>query len=343
MKSKGIKRIVSASMALTLSLTLMGGMSNPINHNYIINSISASAASNRNSTLSVHGQNKTFYCGDIFLDNGTYYGTLQKDGNVVVYKRNGNGKVSAVWDTHTYCKDNYKDYKLVFQNDGNIVLYAKLKGTNNEIWVWNSSSNISNRNCWYNLSFNSNGHLNWKRSYDGSSATTSSIWTSDSYQAVFNVRSLKQNDSRWSGKYLYGGYDTIGGAGCALTCFTMVANFYRGESRTPSDYNNSAYVSGGSTRFIGCRDRDHKYNLTYTQIAQELKRGPVVICLERRGYADHFIVVYGCSKRSGTITAKDLRVMDPYWSNGTLEDALRNKGSGSYVATTRVWDPNTIY
>ena len=115
-------------------------------------------------TLFVKGSNVEFKAGSVFLDDGTYYATIQADGNVVVYKRSSKG-VSAVYATSTDFYEDFKDYKIVFQSDGNIVVYAKPNypgASERPIWdtsTWCKKDNT--RNHPYKLSFGENGQLLW--------------------------------------------------------------------------------------------------------------------------------------------------------------------------------------
>jgi len=58
---------------------------------------------------------------EYFSPNGKYYLVFQKDGNLVVYRRI-NGTSTAIWNTGAY--SGYIT-KCVFQDDGNLVFYDK--------------------------------------------------------------------------------------------------------------------------------------------------------------------------------------------------------------------------
>lgn len=114
-------------------------------------------------TLFVKGANKEFRAGQVFLNTGKFWGILQGDGNVVVYRRDG-GTDTVVFATKTNYESACKDYRLVFQSDGNIVLYATptFRGGKRQ-WLWNSGTNSpsGDRTASYMLSFDNNGNLQW--------------------------------------------------------------------------------------------------------------------------------------------------------------------------------------
>lgn len=117
-------------------------------------------AGTKKKTLYVQGDNKEFHPGQIFLDNGTYYGIVQGDGNVVVYRRSDG---HPVFNTETCYHDDYKNYRLVFQaEDGNIVLYAtpNYPGAR-ERAIWNSQTCSKNKFRPYMLEFDAYGNLVW--------------------------------------------------------------------------------------------------------------------------------------------------------------------------------------
>ena len=63
----------------------------------------------------------------MYTPNGQYYLVFQTDGNLVMYKE-GEGKSEAIWASHDSTKHKYDlntADKLVFQTDGNMVIYDK--------------------------------------------------------------------------------------------------------------------------------------------------------------------------------------------------------------------------
>ena len=153
-------------------------------------------------TMFVRDHNKEFHPGDYFLDDGKYYGVVQGDGNVVVYRR-ADGK--PVFATNTCFHDDYRNYRLVFQaEDGNIVLYATPNYPNaKQIAIWNSGSCSRTKFRPYMLSFDASGNLVW-------SSDSGQVWksTSKGYLSPMNNTVRKElADYRvglsWDFKYHY--------------------------------------------------------------------------------------------------------------------------------------------
>lgn len=109
-------------------------------------------------TLFIRYNNKEFKPGEHFLENDKYYAVIQHDGNIVVYKKSG----GHVFHTVTHFGDDFKDYRLIFQADGNIVLYAtpNYPGASRRA-IWHSRTHDRNKDTTkpYELSFDSNGNL----------------------------------------------------------------------------------------------------------------------------------------------------------------------------------------
>ena len=77
-----------------------------------------------------------------YSEDKRYALVFQEDGNLVIYKFPAPGKYRAVWHTHTMGR--YID-KCIFQADGNLALYWEYRA------VWDSKSDARNKNKkWYN-------------------------------------------------------------------------------------------------------------------------------------------------------------------------------------------------
>lgn len=299
-------------------------------------SMSASAA-NRSSSITASSGNVTLYAGD-YLQNGDFKAILQSDGNFVVYNTKKN---QAVWHSGTYYRSKYSNYRLVVQSDGNLVLYAK-KGNNNSYWLWTTATSSSSLTCGngynFSLALSNTGRLSFTQTYRGMSSTTYEKWANDSKKIERRIDKMYQND--YNG-ILYGGTCTIKKAGCALTSYAMIYNLYNGTSKTPVDLNNSRYVSNGDTKFKGCTDI--KYSPSCNQIAEQLKTNPTIVFLTNgvsydNGGKSHFVVVYGCTRKSGTVTTSDLLVADPAIEGyTTLAQSIARMGSGVYIGNSRTW------
>ncbi len=71
-----------------------------------------------------------------YSDSKRYALVFQSDGNLVLYKFSAPEKYSPIWNTRT--QGNFI-VSCIFQADGNLVLYGKLK--NEQKAMWNSRSN----------------------------------------------------------------------------------------------------------------------------------------------------------------------------------------------------------
>ena len=110
-------------------------------------------------TLFIKGGAKEFKPGETFLENDKYMGVMQHDGNVVVYRKSD---CAALFHTGTHFGDEFKDYVLRFQADGNIVLYATPNyPTASRRAIWNSQTcnRYGDRTKPYELSFDNKGNL----------------------------------------------------------------------------------------------------------------------------------------------------------------------------------------
>ena len=109
-------------------------------------------------TLFFRKEPKEFKPGERFLENDKYYAVMQHDGNVVVYKKAG----GHGFNTATNYWDDFKDYGLRFQEDGNIVLYGapNYPGAARRA-IWNSRTYATDKNFDkpYELSFDNDGNL----------------------------------------------------------------------------------------------------------------------------------------------------------------------------------------
>ena len=109
-------------------------------------------------TLFFRNKPKVFKPGERFLENDKYYAVIQHDGNVVVYKKAGGHGFNTV----TNYWDDFKDYELRFQEDGNIVLYGapNYPGAARRP-IWNSRTYVTDNNHDkpYELSFDNDGNL----------------------------------------------------------------------------------------------------------------------------------------------------------------------------------------
>ena len=129
-------------------------------------------------SIFVHGKEREIKPGERFLENDKYYAVFQGDGNCVVYTKQG----TAVFHTVTHFGDDYKDYRLILQTDGNLVIYAtpNYPGAARKP-IWNSQTHDRNGRTDkpYELSLDSNGimHLNgqnglmWNTTYRKIAAT----------------------------------------------------------------------------------------------------------------------------------------------------------------------------
>lgn len=75
-----------------------------------------------------------------YSDNKRYALVFQKDGNLVLYKFSAPEKYSPIWNTST--QGNFI-VSCIFQADGNLVLYGKLK--NEQKAMWNSRKNSKSK------------------------------------------------------------------------------------------------------------------------------------------------------------------------------------------------------
>ena len=109
-------------------------------------------------TLFIHGGNKEFKPGQRFIENDKYYGVFQGDGNCVVYTKQG----KSVFDTGTCFGDDFRDYRLFFQADGNIVIRATPNypgASRRDIWNSQTHDRYKDTTKPYELSFDGNGNL----------------------------------------------------------------------------------------------------------------------------------------------------------------------------------------
>ena len=294
-------------------------------------SMSASAAYRSSSITAISG-NVTLYAGD-YLQNGDYKAILQTDGNFVVYNTRTN---QAMWHSGTYYRGKYSNYHLVVQTDGNLVLYAR-KGNNNDYWLWTSGTNTSNFTCgngyYFTLSLSNSGRLALTQTYRGMSSTASEKWNNNCTKNKRRIEKLFQGNY---GGWLNGGSYSIAAAGCALTSYAMVYNLYNGTSKSPEDLNYSPYISGGNTMWKGVAEK--LVYPSYARIAEQVRFNPTIVCIENDTGVDHYVVVYGCTKFSGSISASDLLVADPASASvNTLQDAMNRKGYNPRIYSSRIW------
>ncbi len=136
----------------------------------------------------VKGKNKEFKENTKFLDNGKYFGIVQGDGNVVIYRRDGNKDV-AVFNTGTHVNaSSYKNHRLAFQVDGNIVLYATRKSDGKTVARWNTQTHLGQGDM-YMAFLNTKGELEW-------TTLDRMVWTTGSnYLANERNKALKRVQS----------------------------------------------------------------------------------------------------------------------------------------------------
>ena len=300
-------------------------------------SMSASAA-NRSSSVTATSGKVVLNSGD-YLQNGNFKAILQSDGNFVVYNTKKN---QPVWHTGTYYRNKYDYYQLIVQADGNLVLYGKKYGLSDLYYLWATATGSSYYTCKngynFSLALSNTGRLSFTQTYHGMTSTSSEKWSSDSLKVERRIDKMYQANY---GGTLYGGTCTIKKAGCALTSYAMIYNLYNGTSKTPVDLNNSRYVSNGDTKFKGCTDI--KYSPSCNQIAEQLKTNPTIVFLTNgvsydNGGKSHFVVVYGCTRKSGTVTTSDLLVADPAGNKyTTLAQSIARMGRGVYIGNSRTW------
>ncbi|SFD18771.1 dockerin type I domain-containing protein [Ruminococcus albus] len=195
-------------------------------------------------TLFVRGHNREFHPGDHFLEDDKYFGVLQGDGNIVVYRKS-DGYVTFASDTDFH--DDYTNYRLIFQaEDGNIVLYATPNYPNaKQIPIWNSGSCSTTKYRPYMLSFDYNGNLVWN--HDGGQAWKS---TSKGHVTPMNNTARKALANyrvglSWDFKYHY---ETIDQA-----AIDFVFAFNEESVRTRCEYG---------TTILECDDGKYRLDLT---------------------------------------------------------------------------------
>lgn len=152
---------------------------------------------------------------------------------------------------------------------------------------------------------------------------------------VWRVPYYSQLDPRWSGQmmnrpsYATDCNYTIGRIGCALTSLTMVARYY-GVDHNPGTMNSclgahACPLYWGSPRVRTCTNNKLIWvkwpAFSYPNLEAELRKGPVILELQKSDGNMHFIVVLG---GSGSNPA-NYTVHDPGLRNGaytTLANAL---------------------
>lgn len=326
------KKFIAVMLSVTATTSMLGMIptfSMPENNpSYFI----TAEAKEYSISLYASKGNVNFNIGDKLV-NKDYYATLQSDGNFVVYNKK-TGKL--IWSLGTNFGSSYSDYQLTLQKDGNLVLYAK-KG-NTRQWLWatgtNSSTYTTDRGYTFSLALSGTGQLKLTQSYQGRGYTEICTWYSGCYKNRWNVGQLYQSDYNQT---LYCGTKTIATAGCALTSYTMIYNYYKGKSAIPTDLNNSRYVNNsGDTRFTGYKYVD--YSFDYAELAAALRQGPVIVWITNSAGKTHYIVVNQCKKLDGTPVKSDFMVKDPGYRNiNTLHEAMNNYYK-SYLGRYYIWD-----
>lgn len=300
-------------------------------------SITASAAAPSAIYVSPTSGNKVFTpSSSPILENTYYKAVFQTDGNLVVYRKS-NG--TSVYSTCTNYGNKYLNYRLTLQTDGNLVLYARHRhhATDQQThWLWNTWTNSSAKDMHYSLSLNNSGQLVITSTYQGRGYTAATQWRSDYTRLRWGIinpitdkndSGILQGDPLWAGVKNKGGSRTIGAAGCAITSLTMIYNHYKGTSETPATLNRAPFVNtnNGDTQFTSIGTKQSGSTFTANQIAAKLKNGPVVVHFGGVNNG-HFVVVYGCSKKTGTVTFSDLLVKDPAGTSYTnLQLAMNRK------------------
>lgn len=298
------------------------------------------------------GRNQYLSPGD-FLANGRFRAVMQGDGNFVIYDdqaRVGNTTKSvAQWSTCTALEGGYSGYQFVVQEDGNIVIYATPKSNGGKRWVW--ATGTSGAKGYYTLKLESDGDLVL---YNGSYANGSKRWSRKGDNRVqWHLDLRAQNEGYYAGYRLGNGSNTIGSHGCALASVTMIYNYYKGTAKNPDALNNQTYLDGASMNWtkancqLDLRDWGNTWGSSvYSKIQNYLKNGPIVVFIDKCRYytannSGHFVVVYRCTKSSGTPTAADFRVLDPAYKNAgshdmTLQQSMNLVG-GSQITQIETW------
>lgn len=155
-------------------------------------------------------------------------------------------------------------------------------------------------------------------SMDYISLTTSGTGTA----VTMSVSKYLQSDSRWN-TYVFAPGNTIGGAGCTITCLSMAESYRTGTATTPLDMAKKlTYASDGSLYWPSnyTRDRDASdyinkiYNILYNS------RKPVLIGAAKSNGTTHWVLVIGF--KGGDKVASNFTINDPAGSATTLQDFL---------------------
>ena len=335
-----IKKAAVSAMAVLTGFSVLSAPA--LNGGTALLEIPAITASAASTSVTATSQNKVCRPSSTpILQNGEYKLKLQGDGHLIVYDGNGNNK----WSTYTYFGGKYKDYTFEVQGDGNLVLYGK-NSAGKKLALWasmtNSNTMTTSNGYYYTLELTRSGSLQLYRTYQGRSYTRCNIWNSNGLKLRrCNVNQLWMNDPNhagWNelGQTLSGGSWSIKDAGCALASYTMVYNYFKGTSKQIWELNTAPYVVTGDTTFGGNDPRftigyvrgTTSRNITAQTIAENLKRGLVIVhCGNADVQNGHFVVVYECTKASNP-TYSDLRVLDPAYTDvHTVQDLANKKGT----------------
>lgn len=157
------------------------------------------------STMFIRNHNKEFHPGDHFLETGTHYGILQEDGNAVIYRKSDK---HVSFNTGTCFGDDYKDYKLIFQADGNIVIYATPNypgASQRPIWDAGKGHRYAETNHPYQISLDGNGNMIWNDEFGN---TWNSAYSQRKATPISNNERRLVAENRMRTGYLYSNPDT---------------------------------------------------------------------------------------------------------------------------------------
>lgn len=100
-------------------------------------------------------------------NNNCYHIDMQGDGNLVIYSAPDMVPRNPIWSSNTYNKSPYKPFRLMIQDNGNLVMYDT---HNRAVWASNTERRGSSL---YHLVMQNHGSL---AIYDANNHCT---WTSD--------------------------------------------------------------------------------------------------------------------------------------------------------------------
>lgn len=143
----------------------------------------------------------------------------------------------------------------------------------------------------------------------------------------------KQSDSRW--RWTRIGSRTIGGVGCLVTSIAMKYSFETGSTVYPDamvnklDFDNNDLLWASTSPYnwthktFNCAFGDSVRNTILDGLAAGK---PVVVGCRKNSHKSHWVLVVGCKKAytdRSTVTAADLLINDPAYSNATLADLMK--------------------